>query len=396
MAIPGPLKGLVRVIALAVALLAFMALAILATWMWRGGVEGGLAAAWRLSQNGPTTVDDFRLYPSRPLAPGTTPFPFADRTRSAAEPPPVERSPGRSLTVSQFVLATETLALLVVKDDAIVLARYASGHGASTPSQYFSVSKSVLATLVGMAVDDGRIASIDQPVTDFVPELADRGFAAVTLRHLADMTSGMDYAESDNPFGLHVLMNYTSDLPRMIRSLRLRGAPGERFDYKSGDAALLSLALQRALGATPIADYAGERLWDALGMEDAGTWSLDREGGLEKAWCCLAGSARDLAKIGRLHLGRGRVAGRRVLAERWVDEAARPLPPAQAGAWGYAFSWWRPPTEGGEYLASGKDGQFLFIDPARNTVIVRLGRGDGDMTLTTWTAVFRTLARHAW
>jgi len=247
-----------------------------------------------------------------------------------------------------------------------------------------------------MAVDDGLIRSIDQPVTDFVPELAKRGFAAVKLRHLADMTSGLDYAENDNPFGLHVLLNYTSDLPRMILDFRLRDAPGERIEYKSGDAALLSLALQRALGKTSITAYAQQRLWNALGMEFAGVWSLDRKGGLEKAWCCLAGSARDLAKIGRLHLGRGRVAGRRVLAEQWVDEATRRLPPAEAGAWGYAFSWWRPSREPGEYMASGKDGQFLFIDPSRNTIVVRLGRGDGGLGMTRWAGAFRTLAAHAW
>ena len=396
MTFPRPLQWLLQMVAAAAGLFLLTSLAILATWMGRGGIEGGLTAAWRLSQHGTTTVDDFRLYPSRTLEPAPSPFPFSDRTRNAAEPPPVESAPGRSVTVSQLVSRTETLALLVVKDDAIVLERYASGHGASTPSQYFSVTKSILATLVGMAVDDGLIGSIDQPVTDYVPELAAHGFAAVKLRHLADMTSGIDYAENDNPFGLHVLMNYTSDLPRMLLDLRMRATPGEKLEYKSGDAALLSLVLQRALGKTPIADYTGARLWGALGMEHEGIWSLDREGGMEKAWCCLAGTARDLAKIGRLHLGHGRVAGKRVLADRWVEEATRALPPAQAGAWGYAFSWWRPERAGGEYLATGKDGQFLFIDPARNVVIVRLGRGDGDMTMTAWTAVFRSLARHAW
>lgn len=392
----GPLRAILRAAALAAGLFLLAALAIVATWMWRGGVEGGLVAAWRLLQNGPTTIDDFRLYPARVLEPAATPFPFGTRTRGVAEPPELEAAAGRRLSVSQLVSATETIALLVVKDDAIVLERYATGHGASTPSQYFSVTKSILATLVGLAVDDGIIGSIDQPVTDFVPELAPHGFAAVRLRHLADMRSGIDYAENDNPFGLHVLMNYTSDLPRLVREFRLRGTPGGKVEYKSGDTALLSLALQRALGKRPIADYAGARLWHALGMEHEAVWSLDREGGMEKAWCCLAGSARDLAKIGRLHLGRGRVAGRRVLDERWVDEATRALAPAPAGAWGYAFSWWRPEREGGEYLASGKDGQFLFIDPARNVVVVRLGRSDGDLAMGAWTAVFRSLARHAW
>ena len=210
------------------------------------------------------------------------------------------------------------------------------------------------------------------------------------------LIAGSAIIGSIGTFGLHVLLNYTSDLPRMILDFRLRGVPGERLEYKSGDAALLSLALRRASGKASLTQYAQQRLWNALGMQDGGIWSLDREGGLEKAWCCLAGSARDLAKIGRLYLGRGRVAGRRVLAERWVDEATRKLPPAEAGAWGYAFSWWRPTREAGEFLASGKDGQFLFIDPARNTVVVRLGRSDGDLGMTRWTGVLRTLSAHPW
>lgn len=387
---------LLRGTAVAIGVLALVVISIIATWMWRGGVEGGLIAAARLLQHGPTTVYDYALYPARELRPSERPAPFAMTTATAAPPPSFDAGGGRRVALSDLVAETPTFALLVIKDDAIVYEAYATGRSPSDVSQLFSVSKSILATLIGMAIDDGLITSIDQPVTDFVPELAEHGFTKVTLRQLIDMTSPLDYEENDNPFGLHVLMNYTSRLEDLILRFRLREDAAPAFRYKSGDAALLSLAMQRALGPTALADYAQKRLWSPLGMEHRGVWSLDRAGGMEKAWCCIAATARDLAKLGRLHLHRGASGSQRLLSAAWI-EASMPEPPAAGGTpRRYAHGWWPASPLGSDCMASGKDGQYLYIAPAHNALVVRLGESRGGLDTARWITLFQQLAAHSW
>jgi len=387
--------------ALGIAWYAFVLAAgsLLATWSWRSDFDSAFGAAVRLALWGTTTVDDFRRWPGNDLAPSASPRLFPRRAQPAP-PPEVELLAGKRQPLAAALESTRTLAFLVLRDGEIVFEWGGEGRAPREPSQWFSVSKSVLATLVAMAVDDGILASVSQPVTDLVPELAPHGFGAVTLRHLLDMTSGIDYDENDNPFGEHVLMNYTPSIERQVLGFRLAEPPGTRWSYKSGDTALLSLALRRALAArrgpgTTLTAYAQARLWTPLGMEHPGTWSVDQEGGLEKAWCCLAGSARDLARIGLLYLARGAPGGTRLLAQRWADEAFAPMP--DAGEWrAHRFSWWsaRPQAQG--ILAIGKDGQFLHVDPARRTIIVRLGRSQGDAGVGRWAALFETLAAHPW
>lgn len=204
------------------------------------------------------------------------------------------------MPLAELLAVTDTLALVVIQNDSIVIEHYAADHGVAALSQYFSVSKAILATLVGMAFDDGLLHSIDDPVTRYVSELESHGFATVTLRQLINMTSYLDYQEDDNPFGLHVLMNYTSQLEPLVLGIRLSGKGTKRFEYRSGESALLWLALMRALGPMSMTAYAQERLWSPLGMEYPAVWSLDRADRMEKAWCCSAGTARDLTKQGRL------------------------------------------------------------------------------------------------
>lgn len=375
------------------ALAAALVVALAVTWMLRGGAHAGAVATWRALRFGPSNVDDFRHYPSRELRAAAEPRPFVEAT-GAAEPPVVPDRRNEDAALPSLLATTGTFEFIVIRDDRIVYQWRAPGRVAGAPSQYFSVSKTLLATLVGVAVAEGRIASIDQPVGTLVPELAAR-FPTLTLRHLLDMRSGIDYVENDNPFGLHALAYYTSDLPALILSFTPGEPPGRRFVYRSSDSALLSLALQRALGEEPLARYAERRLWQPLGMEDPGIWWLDRADGFEKAWCCLAGSARDLAKLGRLVLSRGTTGRLRLVPDDWFDAAMRS--PATAGvARQYARSWWPAGHDGGDAMAVGKDGQFLYVDTATRTIIVRLGGSYGGLAMSQWAAVFRALSRHAW
>lgn len=348
----------------------------------------GPVTVYRVLRYGDTTIDDFKDYPFRRLRASTHPFRFNDDSST----PPVSL-PDLS--------GTDTIAFLVVKDSRIVLEHYNHGHSASSLSQCFSVSKSITSALIGMAIDDGVIRSVDQPLTDLIPELEPHGFASVRLRHLLTMMSGSDYVENDNPFGEHVIFNYTPRLEREILKIRMETEPGRLFRYKSGDNALLALMLSRALAPRTITDYAQEKLWSPLGMEHHGIWSLDHEGGLEKTWCCLAASARDFARLGRLYLREGDWDGRRILSADWVRQSTRhgAVPAAQwdadyarIGVRNYGYQWWLGSTEEEDYFGLGKDGQFLYVNPRRNVVIVRLGRTMGDLRLGRWLALFRQLS----
>jgi CubicO group peptidase (beta-lactamase class C family) len=389
-------------IAILLGIVVLASIAVFASWIMVAGARGGFDAVIRFLAHGTTTIDDFEHYPGRTLTRSRSPFHFAEPASGRPVPEVVEIAAIGRRGLDDVLSSSGTIAFLVIKDDEILLERYADGHSAESLSQYFSVSKSITSALIGAAIDDGVIRSIDQRVVDFVPELQDRGFEHLTIRHLLTMTSGIDYVESDNPFGLHVPFNYTSDIERMMLRFRIAREPGVVFQYKSGDVGLLALVLSRAISPRTMTSYAQERLWEPIGMEHDGVWSVDRDGGLEKAWCCLAGTARDLAKIGRLFLSRGEWNGSQLLSPGWIeqsvhegalDETLWPSEFAAAGFRNYGYLWWLLSDDESDYLAQGKDGQFLYVNAVRNTIIVRLGRGTGGLRTSQWVSMFRHLAR---
>jgi CubicO group peptidase (beta-lactamase class C family) len=276
-----------------------------------------------------------------------------------------------------LLAASNTTAFMVVKDAVILCEKYFDGYGRAIPSLLFSMAESFLSLLVGCALEDGYLRSVDQPVPDFGPELASSGFTGVTLKHLLQMRSGVDYSENDNPIGIHAQFYYTNRLEKEILKLRLRETPGGRFVYKSGDALLLTLALRRALGRKTITEYTQERIWTPLGMEYDGSWSIDHApDGLEKTRCCLTATARDFAKIGVLFLNKGRWDGRRIVSEAWVTESTR-VDMRSGDVSQYRYMWWTVATRRSAFMAIGHLGQSLYVDPVARIIVVRLGKDRG-------------------
>ena len=236
-------------------------------------------------------------------------------------------------------------------------------------------------------------------MTDFVPELGEGGFDNVSIKDLLQMKSTMDYEENDIPFGEHVRFNYTDRLRAEILNLRVKEEPDDHFIYKSGEAALLALILERTLGGKTITLYMQEKLWTPLGMEYDGIWSLDREeDGLEKTWCCLAAAARDFAKFGRLYLRNGDWDGEHVVSRSWVEESTRvgaytpagwPSRQVENEMWNYGYQWWLASKEDGDYWTRGKDRQHIYVNPNKQIIIVRLGQDNGNVP---WLSLFTLLA----
>lgn len=344
---------------------------------------------WQLAQHGTTTVWDHREYPTRTLHPSDAPSPWQ------VGPTPQQLPVVAGVDLAATLENTQTLAFLVVREGRIVTEWYGERSGPEVRSMLFSVSKSLVSLLVGAAIDDGAIGSVDDAVTAYVPELADRGFADVTLEDLLRMDSSMDYVEDDNPFGIHIPFNYTRDLRPMILDLSVREEPDRQFQYKSGDNALLGLILERALDGPTLTSYLQARLWGPLGAQHPGSWNVDHRGGFERTWCCLAMTARDLARFGQLIVEGGRWNGQRLISQQWLDASFEPAFPsdrwpddfAGSALANYGYQWWL--LDDGSRLALGKNGQYLFIQPEQKVVIVRLGERQGEIS---WARLIQDIA----
>ena len=349
----------------------------------------GPTITWEVLSHGTTTVWDHLEYPTRHLDPSPDPtrWPEAARTDMTSVP--------HGPDFLEVLETGESMAFVVIHDGQIVGEWYRNDHGPEVPTMLFSVSKSIVSLLVGTAIDDGLIASVDDPVTDYVPELADGGFHRVTLEDLLRMDSSMDYVEDDNPLGIHIPFNYTRDLRGAILDLQVRDEPDPGFRYKSGDNALLGLVLERALEGESLTDYLERRLWDPLGTASPGSWNVDHEGGFERTWCCLAMTARDLARFGWLVAQNGEWAGEQLMPADWLDASLTPgfsedrWPDDYDGSplVNYGYQWWL--LDDGAALALGKAGQYLYVDRDDDIVIVRLGEDQGDVS---WVDLIQGLA----
>ncbi|HUI25901.1 MAG TPA: serine hydrolase [Candidatus Kryptonia bacterium] len=323
------------------------------------------------------------IFPSRPVHRSGEPFQFA-RAPRALDVRITYGGATRSL--DEFLQRTVTTGLLVVKDDRIVYERYFLGATEDSLLTSFSMAKSFVSALVGVAIEDGRIANVDRPVTDYVPELKGSGYDGVPIKHILQMSSGVHFNED--------YASWTSDVNIMFAKSFILGTPinayptglraerrsGEKFNYISVDTQVLGMLLVHATG-TPLAADLEEKIWAPLGMERDAAWVTDREGseGMEYGFCCLNATLRDYAKFGRLYLRGGDWNGRRVVPERWVRESVVPDRPdlRHSGEYfpdwtiGYQYQWWVPDGPDGEFMAIGVWGQYIYVNPRRNMVIVK-------------------------
>lgn len=284
-----------------------------------------------------------------------------------------------------------TLAFLLIRGDSIKVEHYFDGHAADAVFPSFSMAKAVLSMLIGCAIADGYILSVNDRVTYYIPELVVNGFSDVRLRHLLQMTSGLDYDEGyRNPFSDVANDYYTPNLRRRVTEYKLGRMPGSRFAYQSGNSQLLGMVLEKALKGKTITGYLQEKLWEPLGMEYDGSWNTD-EGHppIEKAFCCINARARDFAKLGRLYMRKGDWEGNQLVPAHWV-EISTANDTTESAVWNYQYQWWKP-TKKGDFAAIGHLGQFIYVNPAKQLIVVRLGKASEGVD---WRAFFLDLAQH--
>jgi CubicO group peptidase (beta-lactamase class C family) len=313
----------------------------------------------------------YLYFDSAPVAPAVRPLVLPEQPLALA--PQVAWRHGEKISLAQFLQATHTNALLVLQHGRLVLEQYPQGANRATIFPSYSLAKSMLSDLVGVAVQEGRIGSLDDPVRKYLPELPQE-FATLKIDDLLNMRSGIQFDEKyESVFSQIAYMYITTDLPRLVRTLDPGGFnPNEGFVYRSIDYQLLGMVLTAATGES-LAHYLQTRLWQPMGAQYAATWNVDsKASAVEKGFCCINARAIDFARYGLLHLRQGQANAAQVLPAAWMTR------PAQAGIadadFAYGRGWWLPrrASNGRDYTAIGVHGQFVYIDPVSDTVIVKL------------------------
>jgi CubicO group peptidase (beta-lactamase class C family) len=370
-----------------VGLVALLLAAVLGVYVWArfSTDDSTLARAliWRESD-----VGDQHRFPARRIPAGAraSPLPSGVEANLAVG--------SRREQLGAFLQGTDTLAFLVVHEDRIAWQRYFEGSTRESLETSFSAAKSFVSTLIGIAIDEGLIGSVDDRLTKYLPELAARDprFREITLRHLLTMSSGIRYREGGFPsLGDDTYTYYGVDLRDVALSrVRIEGPPGVAWQYNNYHPLLLGLVLERTARSS-VSEFMATRLWQPLGAEADATWSLDsKRSGFEKMESGLNARAVDYARFGLLFLHNGKWNGRRIVSERWVRASTR-AGSDPASYYGYRYFWWLDVERPGRFYAFGKYGQYIYVAPDADAVIVRLGR-DWGVENVTWLATFRELS----
>jgi CubicO group peptidase (beta-lactamase class C family) len=288
---------------------------------------------------------------------------------------------GKTFQANQFLERSYTNALIVLKDGKIVFERYLNNTNDRTRFIGFSTTKSITSILVGCALAEGRIKSLDERIDTYLPELKGGGYENVTIRQILQMRSGVDFEERydfQNP-GV-AASGFVESLVKNVvryadaaRTISRKHPPGEVFQYKTLDTAVLGLLLERVSGGSNLAAYMSKHIWEPIGAEADGFFIMDGPPGVGREFNGAGFNAtlRDFARLGLMMLNMGVANGRRILSSEWVAESVRPSDPAHSEPRGYGYQWWTI-GNGGAYMAIGLQGQYIFVDPPTRTVVVKL------------------------
>ena len=293
---------------------------------------------------------------------------------ATGQPSPLPPGPPLKLPVDvdAYMAGQRSAGLMIVQDGKVRLERYGLGFDRDGRWTSFSVAKSVTSTLVGAAIRDGYIRSMDDKVSDYIPDMKGSAYDQVSIRQLLTMTSGVrwneDYADPHSDVaqfnnhqpepGVDALVSYMRRLPRDVPA-------GTRWHYSTGETNLVGVLLVAAT-KKPLAQYLSEKIWTPAGMEQQATWLLSRSG-KEISGCCLQAATRDYARIGEFILGGAKVNGRSIVPDGWLADATRTEADIGQAGRGYGYLWWT--YADGSYAARGIFGQGIFIDPKRKLVI---------------------------
>lgn len=309
-------------------------------------------------------LEDYHQFDNRTIENGTPqPWPKHENYNSATE------------TERLVKTNTEygTIAYVIIKNDSIWFENYYDGFNEDSKSNSFSMAKSYVSAMLGKAIMQGKIKGMDQPVSEFFPEF-NEGFAAkLTVGDLSSMSSGSTWDEAYySPLSITTRAYFYDDLRKMmLERVKIIEEPGEKFKYLSGDTELLGMIIEKAT-EKHLADYLSESFWKPMGCENQALWQVDsEENGMEKAYCCIASSAKDFAKMGKLYKDHGKWNGQQLLDSAFI---AKSVTPRYSESPQYGYGWWLYNKDDKEFfMMRGHLGQMVIVNRKDNVIIVRLG-----------------------
>jgi CubicO group peptidase (beta-lactamase class C family) len=270
----------------------------------------------------------------------------------------------------------DPIAFLVVKGNQIVYENYWYDYNESSLTNSFSIAKTFIGLLIGIAIDEGKIKNVDDPVYLYLPQYKNN--PELTIKHLLTMSSGINFDENyKNPFGHMAKAYYGTDIKRLNDFYSVTKTPGEHWKYLGGNTIILSLIIEKVTGKS-VSDYMSKKVWKPIGAKNPGLWSLDKKNGREKAYCCFYSNARDFARIGQLYLNKGKWGNTQIVSEKYIQKSTAPAFDLKdknnniVDYYGYQI-WISKYKDLNIFYARGIQGQYIIIIPEKEIVIVRLG-----------------------
>jgi CubicO group peptidase (beta-lactamase class C family) len=387
---PGFRRIFRRIIITLIILVLGLVLAASGGYLWaRLSTDTSLAARGIIW--GESHFDDWKRFPSRSINASSSPVIFDLQENEIFSEFEID---GQSL--ESFLEATNTTALVVLQGDSLIYEGYFNDSDSDSPQASMSVAKSFVSTLIAIAVQEGFINNLDDPVTLYIPELLERDprFERITIQHLLMMTSGLRFeADDSNPFSDDFITSHSPDLRKAALSVEIVEAPGNSYNYNDYNPLLLGMILERSTGMT-VSEYLETRLWGPMGAEDKGSWDLDsKRSGFERMSVGINARAIDFAKLGWLFLNEGQVGAKQVVPENWVagvTKGSQAIFTSRGDHSNYYQHYWFLDVENGSYYAEGNFCQFIYVYPAADLVLVRHGSDCGGVF---WTGLLGEMAK---
>ncbi len=321
---------------------------------------------------GKHSIHDYKTHPTRLVASGGAPqyWPLDSNYNKGVIPD----------SLMAVIDSNDTHAFIVIQNGKLLYEKYWDGYTPKTLSGSFSAAKSIISLLIGIALDEGKIKSLDEPVGNYVPHFKEAGLEKVRIKDLLTMSSGTNYRESDKSyFSLNASAYYGDDEGYLISQLKAKEPAGVHWDYRSADTQVLGFIVEKAFGQN-ISELVSERFMKPMGAEADALWLLDGNKNHEKAFCCFNGVAHDYARFGQLVLNNGQWNGKQIVSESYIKAATTPASylkdPYENGnpVDFYGYQYWIFKEQGHEVVAqNGLFGQYVYIIRDKNAIVVRLG-----------------------
>jgi len=359
----------------------------------------GRFVKWRASD-----IEDYKKFPKYEFEASNNPFLFFYNADKKYDTIKLSQAKNKRTPLLEILEKSATTAFLFIKDDTVLYEKYLNGYNRESINTSFSVAKSITSLVIGKAIDEDFIQSVDEPVVNYVPALlqTDVGYSNLLISHLLNMRSGIQFKDHDLPWGDKPKAYYHPRLRQRVKELPLKSEPGSKFEYNSYNPILTGMVLEKATGIPP-ARYFEKKLWNELGMEYSGSWSMDsEESGMTKMESGLNLRAIDFAKLGRLVLNKGSWNGKQLISEKWMNYSFNITHENKVDEFGdeiyYKNFWWiyGEKTEQ-NYSVSiisgwGHLGQYLYVFPKEKVIIVRMGKKN--IKVDSWGRIFQELVNY--